>query len=109
MYIIHQEGSYLQEQTGIVVVSFLNDLAVVFFYVACSLNLIKWLAIINRVYLYAGKMTPSRFKVQEHINVGMYVFFVASGAIINITLSGIDLYEKLYLNHPVSSLQSLNK
>lgn len=49
----------MQEDKYLSLISFINDMAVVFFYVACSLNLHKWLVIINRVYLYAGQVTEA--------------------------------------------------
>lgn len=70
-------------------------MAVVFFYVACSLNLHKWLVIINRVYLYAGRVTEEQYKVKKRMNVGIYVFFVVCACGINITYMCMDLVENI--------------
>lgn len=72
-------------------IAFLNDLCIVFFYVASSLNLFKWLVIINRVYLYAGKISKARFKYQECMNVLVYVTMLWFVIIINFSLMGMDL------------------
>lgn len=85
----------LQDDKIINLIAFFNDMAVVFFYVACSLNLHKWLVIINRVYLYAGRVTEEEFKLKKKLNVGIYVFFVVVASGVNITYMGMDLIDKI--------------
>ena len=40
--ILHFEGTILTSQFTLFVVQFLNSLAIIFFYISCSLNLYKW-------------------------------------------------------------------
>ena len=84
-------GDILKDDITTLSIAFLNDLCIVFFYVASSLNLFKWLVIINRVYLYAGKISKARFKYQECMNVFVYVTLLWLVIIINFSLMGIDL------------------
>ena len=53
------------------------------------------LVIINRVYLFAGKQSESRYRMQESINVILYVFFVLLLSILNITFMGLDLWDNV--------------
>lgn len=91
MLILHYEGTLLTSPGYIKLTHFLNDMAIVFFYIAFSLNFYKWLVIINRVYLYAGKFSDWRFKIQNNINVSLYVFFVIGGAMSNFTFMTLEL------------------
>jgi len=72
-------------------VQFFNDLTVVFFYLAASLNFYKWLCIINRAYLFSGRFTDWRFKLQNKVNMVLYIFFVATGSSLNIAFMCLDL------------------
>ena len=90
-FFVSSLGDILKDDITILSIAFLNDLCIVFFYVASSLNLFKWLVIINRVYLYAGKITKSRFKYQECMNVLVYVTLLWVVIIINFSLMGMDL------------------
>ena len=74
-------------------ISFLNDMANIFFYVACSLNLYKWLVIINRVFKYAGAVSERWFNIQKKLNVGFYVFFTVAFGGLNLTFSINDMYQ----------------
>lgn len=93
--ILRYQGRLLQDDKYISLISFFNDMAVVFFYIACSLNLHKWLVIINRVYLYAGRVTEKQFKLKKKMNVGFYVFFVVCAGGVNITYMCMDLVENI--------------
>ena len=61
---------------------FVNEISVVVLNIGTSLNLFKWLIILNRVYLHSGNRTLPNYERRENIHLKGYVFFVTIGSLI---------------------------
>ena len=49
------------------------------------------LMIINRVYLYSGRISNSRFKTQNKVNLCLYVAFISLLGLPNLVFVGLEL------------------
>ena len=91
VYILHYQGSLLQGYFTIDCISFFNDLSIVFFYIACSLMVFKWVVIIKRVYLFAGFFSESTYRYHINFDTVVYTCVVLIGSLVNIGFMGMEL------------------
>ena len=70
---------------------FFNNLSVVFLNIGSSLNLFKWLVILNRLYLYSGDRSKSFFKQWDKIQTNLYVFLVSVGSLVQFVFMSLDV------------------
>ena len=82
VYILHYQGTLQQGSNMVSSIIFVNEIAVVILNIGTSLNLFKWLVILNRVYLHSGNRSKTIFQRIESIHLNGYVFFVTIGSLI---------------------------
>lgn len=58
----------------------INDLALLCLIVGCSVNLLKWLVILNRVYFYSGNRTQKTYLAIKYTSLPAYCVGVAVGS-----------------------------
>lgn len=67
--------------------------SVVFFYVACSLNLYEWLLIIHRVNFFGGLTSRNDYKKRARINKFIYCIIATIVGVINIAIIFMDAFD----------------
>jgi hypothetical protein len=82
IYILHYQGTLKQGSNMVPCIVFVNEISVVILNIGASLNLFKWLVILNRVYLHSGNRTVNIYERRENIHLVGYVFFVIIGSLI---------------------------
>ena len=65
-------------------------LAVVFFYVACSLNIYEWLLIIHRVNFFGGLISCKDYKNRARVNRVVYCVIASIVGAVNIAMIFLD-------------------
>ena len=67
-------------------------LAVVFFYVACSLNIYEWLLIIHRVNFFGGLISRIDYRKRAKLNRVFYCVIASIVGVVNIAIIFADAF-----------------
>ena len=74
-------------------------LSVVFFYVACSLNIYEWLLILHRVNFFGGLTSRRDYKLRARVNRQVYSLIAALVGTVNIVMIFVEAFDP---NKPTS-------
>jgi len=68
-------------------------LSVVFFYVACSLNIHEWCMIIHRVNFFGGKISRRVYKSRFYINKVVFSIVATLVGAVNVAMIFVDAFD----------------
>lgn len=68
-------------------------LSVVFFYVACSLNIYEWLLILQRVNFFGGKISRHDYQVRSRVNKVVYSLVASLVGLANVVIIFVNAFD----------------
>jgi hypothetical protein len=93
LILIHVMGLVHDSQLPVFALRIFYYLSVVFFYVACSLNIYEWLLIIHRVNFFGGLISRRSYKNRARINRLVYSIIAALVGTINVIMIFVDAFD----------------